>query len=352
MKLRRIKSNKLPYTVFILGAGFSKQAGGLLIKEIFTQKADLPDKYKYLWARYEAAGKYSTSRDIESFMDYLAGLSFLELGWEINLKDEKKKFRSASQVYSDTIIAVLDILEKAIDRTSAKALPVQYSYFTDKFLRPLCNGDTRTSIISFNWDVVCEQALLSGFSHFHYGSDMIVSENKYAGFRKGIEVYKLHGSTNWLYCEKCKKIYAYKQSLAHNPRSVSIHKCAKCGQKIVRTIVPPTWEKTPYVDQLKSLWKNSWSVLRNNAELVIIIGYSLSQRDLLAQHYIMSALSGNEKLIKVLLVNGISDDGEGFLERFLDKGKFSNTKQTFADFVQSGDIRTVASSLIEKAKAL
>jgi len=345
MKLKRSKKKQptYPYTVFILGAGFSKDAGGLLIKDLLAQKADIPEDYQYIWDLYERAKKRGIVTDVESFMDYLSGLSFLELGWKIKRLKKRKSFVMASKIYSDTIIAVLNILERAIDKVSSAGLPNFYSLFADKFLRLLNGGSHPTnSIVTFNWDVVCEQMLLDGFKHLKYPSDQIKPYEDYVGFRKGINVFKLHGSSNWLYCEKCNTIYAFEQSLAHDPTKIASYRCPKpgCRKALARTIVPPTWEKTTYVNQLKALWKLAWNELREKAHQVIVLGYSFSDRDLLARYLIFTALAGNQNLKRVILVNGNSDDGESFLRGFLGD-KVKNMRATFADFVSSYDIKNL-----------
>jgi NAD-dependent SIR2 family protein deacetylase len=114
-------------------------------------------------------------------------------------------------------------------------------------------------------------------------------------------VFKLHGSLNWARCAKCKNVVPWdileymgsrNWSFALDAPSVrlkmagSLSSFQHCGGPAGATepvVVPPTWNKTQYHEELESVWLNAAREL-SNAENIFVCGYSLPGVDKFFHH--------------------------------------------------------------------
>lgn len=140
------------------------------------------------------------------------------------------------------------------------------------------------AFLTFNYDLTLEFALnLHGFG-FEYCLDgeKPKQESPYL---------KLHGSINWGSCNKCHRIIPFyvheaKFDLWLENKAVYFNLGSRlssrkhCDEPLKGppVLVPPTWNKTEYHDQLSSIWKRAAEELAS-AENVFIIGYSLPETD-------------------------------------------------------------------------
>lgn len=98
-----------------------------------------------------------------------------------------------------------------------------------------------------------------------------------------LNVYKLHGSTNWLRCPLCDNIYinpqgsiwhqAYREKLDWNNR------CHCSRTKLEAQIVSPSFVREMREPNLLSTWKGALDALRRASHWVVI-GYSFPDEDL------------------------------------------------------------------------
>lgn len=165
------------------------------------------------------------------------------------------------------------------------------------------------AIISFNYDCIIDAALrdkarkswdaASGYGiqvdrganywHDHGGRGRVA---KYP-----IKLLKVHGSLHWRRTQTENEVRLKKAPYAERSQ--------KEGQRI---IVPPTWNKRISEDEvLAAIWKNAREVLRTGPVLVIV-GYSFPETDLLSQVLLRVATSeGGKSLTHLIIVN--PDDG-------------------------------------------
>jgi hypothetical protein len=165
------------------------------------------------------------------------------------------------------------------------------------------------SFITFNYDLALDYAL---HHQARLGFDYWLSEN--ADLRKP-PYLKLHGSINWGVCQECNKIM---------PRSFSeirfdpfflrrrdsfiyslgskISEAQHCGKplKSPPVLVPPTWNKTGYHQDLTCVWSKAAEVLAE-AENIFVIGYSLPETDSFFR-YLFALGSESDTRIKRLWV--------------------------------------------------
>jgi len=148
----------------------------------------------------------------------------------------------------------------------------------------------RCSIITFNYDLALDYAL----SFYRHPADYCLSKTTKSGYTS---LMKLHGSLNWVKCSKCGKIIPwdihsffqkFHYPLLGDKEFVSLDLYSKlsssglkhCGEKTKPdpVIVPPTWNKTEYHQDLSNVWSRAASEL-SEAENIFVSGYSLTESD-------------------------------------------------------------------------
>ncbi len=156
------------------------------------------------------------------------------------------------------------------------------------------------SVITFNYDTLVEDSLHRLQIPFSYGFDQNLPDfdNSARCVRvaasdptsaAAIHVLKPHGSINWAVQtdrEKPKVFGTYEQlrSDGLNP-----------------LLAPPTWSKNPAV-LLSDVWDNAVSAIRS-ATRIAIIGYSIPPMDLHFKYLLAAGLKNNNSLRDVFFVN-------------------------------------------------
>ena len=110
-----------------------------------------------------------------------------------------------------------------------------------------------------------------------------------------IALYKLHGSTNWLYCPRCSRIYvaAFGQSVAYlaKPKTHWERECY-CGYSSLEPVlVAPSSVQDIVNPHLNYIWLRSYHALEN-ADEWIFVGYSLPPEDLAVRSLLFRAADG------------------------------------------------------------
>ena len=98
-----------------------------------------------------------------------------------------------------------------------------------------------------------------------------------------MKLLKLHGSTNWLQCPNCQRLYVKfgnKQDILEVAGATSCRHCKRCGNdnRLRGSLVMPTFLKDLSNFQLKLVWQNA-GVEIMEAERLVFIGYSLPHAD-------------------------------------------------------------------------
>jgi len=192
----------------------------------------------------------------------------------------------------------------------------------------------KDTIITFNYDLVCEQALqrLGVEANYHLKPDPIVD---WELATRTVDILKLHGSANWGICTKCKRqIAILPKKFAGDPWGFGTLTCPACEVNAYQPLmIPPSWDKSEYKDIISGVWKKALEELRE-ATRICIIGYSLPEVDAFFQYLLTLALSKNEALTKLIVVDlreqgpnaedqgaasrGVSNDLETKYRRMLD----------------------------------
>lgn len=189
----------------------------------------------------------------------------------------------------------------AIFRSLRAITPSFHCSHHQQLAKALRAGDT---VISFNYDCIMDSALreISGKSwdasrgygfniqdgaehwHDHSGRGRTASNS--------IQLLKVHGSLNW------------KRS-AQNPAVIALREDAyEDGSRASNEVVPPVWNKRVSDDKvLSEIWKGARDSLRSGPVLVVI-GYSVPETDLLSQVLLRVATSESGKnLSHLIMVN-------------------------------------------------
>src|SRR5262249_3375273 len=157
-----------------------------------------------------------------------------------------------------------------------------------EILRRYKDSAKTVSILTFNYDVCVDFALFTVGLSPDYGLDLFKPPPNL------VPLFKLHGSLNWANCGQCKDVvpwsvadYARDQYQQHAGEdsirlNVSAHLSERRHDRCHRplgnepVIVPPTWNKAEYHQQIERVWIRAAREL-SDAENIFVCGYSLPE---------------------------------------------------------------------------
>lgn len=285
-------------TVFILGAGASKQAGVPLMGEFIDVARDL--------RRIDDVGDHASDFDI--VFEAITKLQLVHSKSQFDLQNIETVFSAFEfarilrsfcgydfEHISRLSSAAKGLIAHTVERTlvfprgdRGPASPEPYGQFAE-LLYSLRRATPAHNIVlmTFNYDFALDFAL-RGISSLSYGmTGQRADANE-------VTLLKLHGSINWAVCRKCGSIvpisfedFEDSQSRADYSRldrfqfggclSVLSH----CHMRVDPQpfLVPPTWNKTSYHEKLSAIWSLA-SMSLANADNIVVIGYSLPETDM------------------------------------------------------------------------
>lgn len=324
----------LNHNVYILGAGFSRDAGLPLISDFLTR---MRDSTEWLSKQRGRGEEVRAVGEVFKFRLAAAGAAYRV---QVDVENIEQLFSLASATGQDplardvstAIAATLDYArhdakEGRFSVTANpegfeppphwKSLPLDsgtgrpryecpvYEAYAGLLSGRLCRADEnmRNTVITFNYDTVLEDALASLGVPFHYGFDPSSARyDKTAKCARGappadsMPVLKLHGSVNWVEpggAGKKVTIYGdYKDTAAQ-------------GRRVL--LVPPTWRKV-YGGSLAGVWDAAVTAL-TEATRIAVIGFSMPPTDMHFKYLLAAGLRDNVSLRKFLFINP-SKDGE------------------------------------------
>ncbi len=300
-------------TVYILGAGFSIDAGApsqeKLVEKIFEIHTSNPNTFK--------------SGTVDRFKDFLTNtLDIPEaLQSKIPFEDiftpldkcllENLSFRNLS-IYQ--VKKTRDLIYYLIGRTLQHILLNSDKGYIDRFATFLVDECQKrkgnnypnldnVSVITTNWDILLDTSIQTQIDARHYLNAVVDYCCYISSYQKddnrvkpGLEVLgrggfnvkliKLHGSLNWLQCPRCQRVYVdIDDKIAINQFTNPIN-CRHCDEnfkkqtshKLTSNIIMPTFLKNLSNPQYKLIWQNA-GVELSEANKIIFIGYSLPQAD-------------------------------------------------------------------------
>ncbi len=325
-------------TVYVLGAGFSKEAGFPLstdftkdkefdyLKEKLKNEPKLVSKLEKIqsYVRYRIHNNFC-SPSIESILNHVITAQYLFM----ESMTEKRKPYSAEKILDNLLWYITkNLKEKTMD--SKDNLLEEY----ETFLKKICKKDN--VIITFNYDLVIENILKLLKKEYHYGVDERHSKNSRL-------ILKLHGSLNWIYCKKCGPVNRHDKIITFEPDTKEI--CPLCKSDKIRPIlVPPMMAKDKqYNDKyFGPIVRETWSLARevlSDATRIVFIGFSMADEDYFAQGlFKLSQGMNTNKNRKFIVINPSSDINlKNRYEKVIVNTKPYFKKTTFTDFVRNYD---------------
>lgn len=340
------------HNVYVLGAGFSADAGLPTIATFMQALREAGEHYKH-------SGDDRNAKAIAQVLEYrlrAAGAAYRcmvdpdnieDLFSLIDMEDNPRQPDSGEDYIRQAIAATIEFARRAHtpqtlrlvlanapgikDPLPGKAAgatgPTRHERFLslyDAYLAAMTGMlyDTephrRDTIVTFNYDTLVEEALANLHKPYDYGFlPEEYSDGNGGGFvtitpdcptqlikgRKeaGVRILKLHGSVNW----------GLRSAQSHKP-SESTAELLVCptfdalmSHEVDRVFIePPTWRKG-YGTQgrgITTVWSNALAALRT-ASRIIVIGYSLPLTDVHFRYLLAAGLRENISLQEILFVN-------------------------------------------------
>ncbi|EOT7837962.1 TPA: hypothetical protein ACP31J_001102 [Pseudomonas aeruginosa] len=303
-------------TVYILGAGFSVDAGAPM------QAAIIPEAFRLHKSNPGSFDKVKFD-DFTSFIGEQLNISE-DMFPKIDLEDvftpldrclaENSQFRGISL---DKIMKVRESVFYVVGRTIQ--LLLNETTKTKDYIDHFANYLTRessvragveykrkdpVSVISTNWDILLDNSIYKSL-HSGYGYNGVVDyccyissrdksdETVVPGLEKlgqggfNVKLLKLHGSLNWLQCPRCARLYAKffeKEAIQNFDSPTSCRHCdnnfpEEHGRHILApNLIMPTYLKDLSNPQYRIIWQNA-GIEISEADEIVFIGYSLPYAD-------------------------------------------------------------------------
>lgn len=305
--------------VYLLGAGFSKEAGLPLQDDFLLVAKEVFFKNPNLYRHFEKVFDYQN--DLTKMKKYL-NYPLLNLEQLFNLI-EMDIFYSENEekinIKNDFIRLICDVLiEKTPnpffhDQNGNLKIDNRYEKYLD-FIKLFIKDDTHEnlifhgdSIISFNYDLLIEgAACIYNWQQDQKSASITGRYNKVIGFNT------LFGKTN-ITSDHISQYFTKNRQNSYFP-PVEIPPGSDNSIKFIKLhgsinwktddnrlfIVPPTWNKSD--PQIRRLWYEAYKELIN-AKRIIIIGYSFPETDIYVKSLLALALNENKILQKIYFIN-------------------------------------------------
>lgn len=326
-------------TVFVVGAGFSSYSG-LPLQRDFTQailegqnfkqgsrsKSIVQYVRKFVQSAFgqasdSVAGQWPNLEDVFTFIDLAANTGHC-LGSEYP-PAELRTLRRA------LIARIIRMLRQKY-MTARKHSGTQWMQL-DSFLREI---DFKSSaFISMNWDTSLEEKIrdINRDAEVDYACDALPTHFEKGG-RRLIEVgrqsqvvvpvVKIHGSTNWLYCDNCRQTFsvlpwrAFKvadQILTKedwqriDPKmKVSHHylKCTRCAKvSLGARLATFSFQKALAFPMFEKSWFSAEKLLQNG-DVWVFVGYSLPAADFAFKYLLKRVQLARSRPPQIIVVTG------------------------------------------------
>jgi SIR2-like protein len=342
------------HNVYILGAGFSAEAGLPLIRNFMNRMRDAA-----AWLE-DQGGRDKEIRAIEQVLDFRLQAAAAAYRVPIDVENVEELFSLVSASGDRELVRAMPLaIAATLDYARNTAtLPLESWGFALGTLNPLENrppnwgsipsklaaslqneqpkrewydcppyefylglmcgyfnkggSDRRDTIITFNYDTVVEDSLDALGIPYSYGtyiarvsdSQLVVSQ----GVPHALPLLKLHGSVNWCPGEDYvlpegeravvprEMVQGYAERAVAFPSYRSLRK-----SEYNPVLVPPTWQKA-FRGPLLAVWSDAVTAL-STATRLIIVGYSVPVTDNHFRYLLGAGLQKNISLRKVFFVN-------------------------------------------------
>lgn len=339
---------RFTHTAAILGAGFSSLANiptASRINESFLsapEESGTPDLVNdsishHLQRYWSDVFGWEIGEPRPSFEDHFTVLDLAaNSGHNLGPYYTPKVLRALRRI---SIHRVFDILDTSF----------RFNAVLTRFTGWLAIGDGNV-VVTPNWDIVIEKHLVEGGSDsypYHYGVDAsVLGANEQIGTQEGLPVIKLHGSSNWHYCDSCRSLvighqgwgktslhlftylepddFEYLDDNANTIETVQERcspeqqRCPRCGTSLTGRVATFSFRKALEFSLFQSCWNSAMHYLVE-ADQWLFVGYSLPAADYEFRHLLKTAEvarnSEEKPLIEVVLKDN-DDEAEDRYKRF------------------------------------
>lgn len=305
-------ARKTKRLALILGSGFSAEAGlpttsklassfletprnGALTEELEKHISGILAKFWQDIFGYRSQGALPSFEDHFTILDLAANA-----GHQLGKDYTPKKLRAIRRISIHRIFQILD----ATYRAGSAIGP---------FLEKL-RGAFDVSIVTLNWDIVTER-VLEGVRYGIrteplLGSDTFENSN-------GVLLLKVHGSSNWVYCDSCRRVYSGADKSALHlrtflekedfelfgvpPSSVQDalgndegRMCPHCGNRMGGRVATFSYRKALSIDAFHTIWDLAHREL-TDARIWLFVGYSMPEADFEFRYLLKSAQLGRKE---------------------------------------------------------
>ncbi|MBI5360759.1 MAG: SIR2 family protein [Planctomycetes bacterium] len=328
-------------TVFVLGAGASKEAGAPLMSE-FLDRANSLDLSKHEKEDIDNVFKAIQKLKVVHYNSYVdldnieTVFGLIEMGTLINrLADVPlNELEGLKKSIQRLIVQTLDLsLKMKIDpENTLRQLPAPCYH---KFASTLKDKNAQAfSVITFNYDMVIDYA----FRYYGIPIDYCLEEVQN---NQALKLLKLHGSLNWGKCE-CGTTYVlpwdkFKYTSSFLTIGATLLSQIHCENKTIEPVlVPPTWNKGAYHSELRNVWRQAAKEL-SEAENIFIIGYSLPESDIFFKYLFALGTVGKAFLKKIWVYNpdpAVENRFKALIGKGIEK-KFKFIQKPFSEVIYS-----------------
>ena len=315
------------HNVYVLGAGFSKNAGLPVLKDFLNEMRSSVN-----WLKQEGRPELTATRDVLLFRKSAASAA---LRVNMNVENIEDLFslaaasgeESEANNVSNAIAATIEYCRQQAKRpqplnvtvASNTSVPSSwkkteegdetkqrykvdlYDLYAGFLSGDLCQDSQymKNTIITFNYDTLLEDSLLNigipvdyGFGKVNVAYDE--SWTKVQRTKKKLTVLKIHGSVNWFINDReLGDLTVYR---SYNDGY------SKDGDPYYRVIiVPPTWRKD-FWGPLIDVWRKATTALRT-ATRIIFLGFSFPDTDSHIKYLLAAGLQENISLRNIYCAN-------------------------------------------------
>ncbi len=339
--------------VFVLGAGASAHSGTPLMGNFLEVAQDLlrrggveevkEDFIKVL----DAVGKLHAAQsksviNTYNIEDVYAAFEMGKLLGRLPGIEEDKELEGLTYSIKKVISYTLERTTKLPKEGRGQFVaPQEYRDFTN-IIDKIIKEKRDCSIITFNYDLGLDYALQRRSIFPDYGLGDMNSTGE-----RSVGLIKLHGSLNWVKCEDCKKIVIQRElrhldieadySIIPITSQLKRLKCPTCKKLLGEDpfIVPPTWNKTTYHEQIEPVWKKAATELKDS-EQIFVVGYSLPITDMFFR-YLFALGVDMRTILRGFYVYDIDSDVEERFKNLLSSGiekRFHFYQHSFENAIQ------------------
>jgi NAD-dependent SIR2 family protein deacetylase len=316
--------------VYVIGAGFSRDAGLPLISD-FNDTKFLSKLLTVVRNRKESVSRFNEAKsvlttliegniisDIEDALGYLSCMEYLGIELEISGSDN---------VFPEVHKGNVEWLITQAVSLRGKRRPQAYEKFFKKV------GREKSTIISFNYDLLPEQSAKSHGREFDYGFS-----DEYENERGSLPLLlKLHGSVDWIFCRHCglQILYGLEVAIMISKKRIKCPECMRF-EGLEPVIIPPIIGKEHTIDRFsggKRNMRDVWRLAMNKlaeAEKVIFIGYSFRDIDVYARNMVNVTYFLSRKDPTYIIINP-DIDVIGNYRKVLPKVKLTHEPHGFKD---------------------